>query len=872
MKVILSIFFLIIYIESSAQVINQFNWDNKSNAGTVADIGPNATSISSSAKVTSGGSSGTNGLNASTPKKDLYVFILSLFYFSVLGQKKSLQGSRTDEKIKVDGKGSEESWINANIATDFLELNPTEGNPPRFKTDVKVIFDDNNIYILAYCFDDNPDSIFTQLGERDDRLNADKFTISFDTYSKKLDAFTFAVTASGVQSDSRISDEAFNAVWESAVEITNDGWVAEIRIPYYSIRFPKNEQQVWKLNFEREIRRSRTELQRSLVPKEVETEINYWGDLQGLDNIKDPARISLSPYVSSFAEFENNESSYGFGAGADLKVGLNESYTLDMTLLPDFSQVRSDNIVKNLGAFEVVFEEQRPFFQEGVDLFNLGDLFYSRRIGGVPEGYSDAFSEVDSNELIDNPITSRLINVTKVSGRDKNGLGVGIMNAVTAPATATLENTETGEKRELQTNPLVNYNIIAIDQNLKNNSSIYFINLNTSRDGNFIDANVSALGLNLINKKSNYSFNGDVKISQRDSNLSAHIFSEDPGDGVSYTMGFGKIKGNFKFDLQSENKSTNYNPNDLGVNFATNIRNHSLELQYNKYNPFWKLNGNYNTFTYSIEQNYSTGEVLKNSYNGRFAFVMPGFNAFLLNMSSQVGDGIDLFESRVPGQKFIIPEFYYNGLGVSTNYGKPIALDAEIGYGQGYFTDYVVNNYFEVNVEPILQISDKLSLRPSSNYSIFLNGAGYAGTFNGTPKYGVRDVRTLINILQGKYLFKNNLALTLRVRHYWSYGQYDYYGDLDEEGYIIPDPTFTQNADFNFNAFNTDLIFTWQFAPGSFMNIVYKNNLQRDEQVIRTSYFNNLNTVFDQGQRNTLTFKLVYFFDVVSSYKKVFKG
>ena len=766
----------------------------------------------------------------------------------------------------------EESWLNANIATNFLELNPTEGNKPVYKTDVKVLYDDNNIYILGYCYDPHPDSIMTQLGERDDRLNADHFTVSFDTYNKKIDAFTFKVSASGVQSDSRISDESFNAVWESAVEIVDDGWIAEIRIPYYSIRFPKGDKQLWKINFLREIRRIRTEVQWSLVPKEVETEINYWGDLVGLNDIKDPARISLSPYLSSFAEFENDESSYGFGAGADLKVGLNESYTLDMTLLPDFSQVRSDNIVKNLGAFEVVFEEQRPFFQEGVDLFNLGNLFYSRRIGGVPEGYSDAFSEVDSNEVIENPNTARLINVTKVSGRDKNGLGIGIMNAITAPASAIIENTETGEKRELQTNPLVNYNIVAIDQNLRNNSSIYFINLNTSRDGDFIDANVSSLGLNLINKKSKYAVNGDVKISQRDSNLSAHIFSEDPGDGVSYTLGFGKIKGNFKFDLQSVNKSLNYNPNDLGVNFATNIREHSLELQYNRYNPFWILNGNYNTLTYTIQQDYTTGEVLKNSYSGRLAFILPSFNAFFVNMSSQIGDGIDLFESRVSGQKFIVPEFYFNGIGVSTDYSKKIALDAEVGYGQGYFTDYVVNNYFEVGIEPILQLSDKLSLRPSSVYSIFLNGAGYAGTFNGTPKYGVRDVRTLTNILQGKYLFKNNLALTLRMRHYWSYGLYDYYGDLDEEGYIIPDPNFTENADFNFNAFNTDLIFTWQFAPGSFMNIVYKNNLQRDEQVIRTSYFNNLNTVFEQGQRNTLTFKLVYFFDVVSSYKRLAKG
>ena len=762
--------------------------------------------------------------------------------------------------------------MNVNIATDFLELNPTEGNAPRFKTDVKVLFDDNNIYILGYCYDDHPDSILTQLGERDDRLNADLFTVSFDTYNKKLDAFTFSVSASGVQSDSRVSDDAFNAVWESAVQIVDDGWVVEIKIPYYAIRFPKGEKQLWKLQFEREIRRIRTELQWSLVPKNIETELNYWGNLVGLNNIKDPARISLSPYVSSFAEFENNESTLGFGAGADLKLGLNESYTLDMTLLPDFSQVRSDNIVKNLGAFEVVFDEQRPFFQEGVDLFNLGELFYSRRIGGVPEKFNDAFSALDSNEmLIDNPNVARLINVARVSGRDKNGLGIGVMNAITAPTSATIENTETGDTRKIETNPLVNYNIISIDQNLKNNSSIYFINLNTSRSEGYTDANVSALGLNLISKKSNYSFSGDIKVSQRDTNLMANILKESAGDGMSYSIGFSKIKGNFKLSLLSENKSPNYNPNDLGVNFTTNIRNHSLELQFNKYNPFWILNGNYNTFTYSIDQDYTTGEVLKNSYNGELAFIFPSFNAFFLNLSSQVGDGVDLFESRVPGQKFIIPEYYFNGIGISTDYSRKFALDAEVGYGQGYFTDYVVNNYFEVELSPILRLNDKLSLTPSSNYSIFLNGVGFAGFFDEQPKYGVRDVKTLTNILQGKYLFKNNLSLTLRVRHYWSYGIYDYYGDLDEEGYIIKDDQFAENANFNFNAFNTDLIFAWQFAPGSFLNIVYKNALQKDEQDLRLSYFNNLNTVFDQGQVNTVTMKLIYFFDVVSSYKKVMK-
>ena len=144
-------------------------------------------------------------------------------------------------------------------------------------------------YILGYCYDNHPDSILTQLGERDDRLNADRFGVSFDTYNNMLDAYTFSVTSSGVQSDSRTSDSQFNAVWESAVQIVDDGWIAELKIPYYALRFPKAEEQLWRVQFDREIRRSRTELQWCLVPKNIETRLNYWGLLTGLDNINESA-------------------------------------------------------------------------------------------------------------------------------------------------------------------------------------------------------------------------------------------------------------------------------------------------------------------------------------------------------------------------------------------------------------------------------------------------------------------------------------------------------------------------------------------------------------------------------------------------------
>ncbi len=655
------------------------------------------------------------------------IIFFAFLCFHGAAQDKKLRALRVTSDIAIDGFANEKEWSNASIATNFLELNPTEGNLPLYKTEVKTLYDDNCIYVLAHCYDDQPDSILTQLGERDDNLNADLFTVSFDPYNKMLDAFTFKVSASGVQSDSRISDPSFNAVWESAVQITETGWTVEIRIPYYAIRFPKGAEQMWKIQFERELRRSRTTLQWSLVPKNVETELNYWGALEGLNNIEDPLRLSLSPYVSSFTEFSKNGNSFGYGAGADLKLGLNESYTLDMTLLPDFSQVRSDNIVKNLGAFEVVFDEQRPFFQEGVELFNRGDLFYSRRIGGVPINYGAVSNSLDSNEIVaDNPITSRLINVAKISGRNKKGLAVGVMNAITAPTNATVQNLETGTSREVQTNPLVNYNIISIDQNLKNNSSVYFINLNTTRMGSDIDANVSALGLNLISKNSTYNVSGNIKVSQRDSNMLGTIIKNNETDGLSYALSIGKIKGNFKYALSSENKSPKFNPNDLGVNFQNNIRTHAINLQYNKYNPFWILNNSYNRINFSIDQNYSTGQILRKNYDARYFFTFPSFNSYYINMSSQVGDGIDQFESRVEGQNFVSQEYYYNGIGISSDYRKRFAFDGEIGYGYAYFTNYIANSYFEVSAEPIIRISDKLTFRPSSSYYILKDAVWFA--------------------------------------------------------------------------------------------------------------------------------------------------
>jgi hypothetical protein len=228
-----------------------------------------------------------------------------------------------------------------------------------------------------------------------------------------------------MDSDWDSGDFSWNAVWTSAVKITDEGWIVEIEIPYSAIRFPKQEVQVWGINFQRTVRRSREITVWNPVDRSY-SEDDQNGILNGITQIKAPLRLELYPFASGYYQITPEASGFSYAAGMDLKYGINEAYTLDMTLVPDFGQRRSDQIVLNLTPYEVKYTENRQFFTEGMELFNKSDLFYSRRIGKQPLNYNDAWNAVGEGEtLVENPGETRLINATKVSGRNSKNLGIG---------------------------------------------------------------------------------------------------------------------------------------------------------------------------------------------------------------------------------------------------------------------------------------------------------------------------------------------------------------------------------------------------------------------------------------------------------------
>ncbi len=463
-----------------------------------------------------------------------FSFLLVLFTSLSFGQqtheKKKLPAKRTATSPKIDGLLDDPEWKDAPIATDFIENNPNPGKVESHdrRTEVKLLYDDNAIYVACRMYA-NPDSIAHEMVTRDQIGNADFFGIFFDTFLDRMNGNGFFVTAAGTQFDAKYSqtgdeDASWNAVWESQVKIDDKGWTVEMKIPYSALRFSSKDIQNWGINMLRKRALENSQTFWSFVDPKVNGFINQAGTWEGLEKIEAPLRLSFSPYISAYANhFPSKvpgvkDFTTSINGGMDVKYGINNSFTLDMTLIPDFGQVQSDNRILNLTPFEVKFNENRSFFTEGTELFNKGDLFYSRRIGASPSYFKDVSSQLQPGEtIITSPQESKVLNATKISGRTSKGLGIGIFNAITNKMFAEVEDAQ-GNRREIENQPLTNYNIVVLDQSLKNNSSVSIINTNVLRQGSSDDANVSAFLFNLNDKKNRYYIKGAGKMSYLSSN------------------------------------------------------------------------------------------------------------------------------------------------------------------------------------------------------------------------------------------------------------------------------------------------------------------------------------------------------------------
>ncbi|MCF8302347.1 MAG: carbohydrate binding family 9 domain-containing protein [Bacteroidales bacterium] len=804
-------------------------------------------------------------------RRYLLIFTILILNTSLLAKvyKRSAEAQRIDEnKPTIDGQLDEDFWQSIAPITNFMQHSPDFEAQPSFRTEVRIAYSDHAVYVSALMHDPNPDSILTQLGNRDDWLNADYFGIRFDTYNKMQDAYIFEVTASGVQRDRRIQDHTYDAVWKSAVQITSKGWVAEMKIPYSALRFPKKDIQEWRLQLTRSIRRYREYDQWALEEKGSSNKLIYWGTLNGIKNIEAPLRLSITPYLSLYGEHyddgnhETGNISRGFSGGMDLKYGINESFTLDMTLLPDFSQVKSDKEVKNLSAFETVHSENREFFKEAVDLFHKGGLFYSRRIGQTPIDYGAVDDSLNQGEeIIENPSKAKLINATKVSGRTKKGLGMGMLNAVTGKSHAVIKDS-LGNKRKIMTDPTTNYNIMVFDQALENNSSVYLINTSVLRGNHYKNANVTGSGISLINNSNTFRLNGSGVLSQIYNAEKIENIEAKPGKpslGYRYNLSLAKIKGNFHFNVYRRVKNDTYDINDLGLNHRNNEVRNGVWMSYRIYEPFWELRNLYNSLSLRQVKDYTTHENINLvlDYDGRGTF--RNYLSVWYGINHSLKERYDYYEPREEGRYYLRPQYTSGNIGLSSDYRKPVAVDLRVRMSQAK-DGYKSQSY---TLRPVFRVSDKFSFNHRVRFTEQENDKGYVSSSDTTSKiiFGNRDLTTFENTFTSKYIFKNNLSLSLWMRHYWYQGDYDEYYRLTEEGRLEDEGYYNKDNDFNFNSFNIDLVFGWEFAPGSNLSLVWKNAIVDEDDQLIDDFYRNIENTFSAPQKNSLSLKVLYYLD-----------
>lgn len=785
---------------------------------------------------------------------------------------KTTHAVRTAVAPKIDGRLDDAAWQQIAPATDFSQVRPVNGARASQRTEVRIIYDNSAVYVGAMMYDSAPDSVLKQLGKRDvGENNSDLFQIGLDTYDDDQNAFVFAVSAAGVQTDMRVSqlgeDVVWDAVWKSAVGFTGEGWIAELEIPYSALRFPKKEVQHWGVQLLRVIRRHRETVAWNFVDLAVDGTVNQFGALEGIRDVDPPVRLQLTPYVSGYVERNSpargsgdpGSTQYLFNAGADLKYGISESFTLDMTLVPDFGQVVSDNQVLNLSPFEVRFQENRPFFTEGTELFNIAGVFYSRRIGGFPRNFSAAYDSLGTDEtVIENPTKTRLLNAFKLSGRTPKKTGLGLFNAMTGPSRAVIRG-EAGD-REVVTQPFTNYNVAVIDQSLRNNSYLSLINTNLLGADGYM-ANVTAARFKLADASNTWYAIGSGASSQKWDDVGVG----NPDIGYKYFYEIGKGSGNFTFNLGQNVESHNYNPNDMGFLMAPNEFSDWAAVSYNVYKPVWKFIGIYNRIRANHQMLYKPRRFSRLGFNSNHWVQFKTFDNTGIWLWSNPVDRYDFFEARVIGRAFVNPPAHGGGWWFSSNYARRAAFDLNLGMDRTPGFDF--RGVF-FNISPRFRVNDKLQLIFNYRDNDMRNDMGFVSFDSlGNSIIGTRNRRDIENILTAEYTFTNRIALSFRARHYWSRVRYSAFEALNEEGYL-ESTYYHGDHNVNFNAFNIDCVFQWRFAPGSDIFIVWKNSILESGTGLVNGYFDNLTNTFGSAQTNSLSVRILYFLDYLRFKKK----
>jgi hypothetical protein len=807
-----------------------------------------------------------------------------IFCFSALifcGSKEGIarniyQTHSCSESIKIDGRLNEKIWSELPIANNFIQTIPSPDKPSSFNTEVRITYTNTSIIIGARMMQ-NESMHSRQICTRDGcfNVNADIFSVFFDTYDDHQNGFVFRVSSAGVQQDERLSmgeesgDVSWDAVWESSVSVEADAWTVEMEIPFSALRFSIAEEMQWGLNFLRQVRMLNENSYWNKIDVQKQGFLAQSGLLKGLTSIHPPVRLFLFPYVSTglFNQYESGKETKRWlrSGGLDIKYGLSESFTLDMTLVPDFSQVISDNLVRNLSPFEQQLNENRPFFTEGTELFNKAGIFYSRRIGGRPSGYygiRGEFGDTSQYEIQRNPNITTLYNAVKISGRTRNNIGIGVFNAIGAPMYAEVKNKSNGTSERIKTESFANYNVIVLDKALHGQSNIHFANTNVIRADNGQDANVSAFMFTKFFNNEKYRVDVQEQVSMQ------HIDTKIK-TGTQSSFGLSKVSGKLTYSINSSFMSPSFDKRDMGIQFDFNHSLQSFSLNYNENKPISKHLQLYRMGAYYNVAHNTQPFSLRYYETGAYYFLLfKNFWDITFSAESKPKAPIDYYQLSDYGMKLKTYPYLYLSVNGSSDSRKKLFWAFYGGYGSA---NEPHTSYRSISQQLRYRFSTKVEVSTGFNSSKDENNIGYAFSNSNPnlPIIGLRDITEFTSEVNIKYNASPNINFTARFRHYNSFVLYRSFHQTEEDGEWRNLPVdYTTAYNENFNLQNIDVFFNWIFRPGSRMVVSYKqwlNDAYILNDRLENTYLQNVRQVIHSPKAYEMAVRFIYFID----YSKV---
>lgn len=823
------------------------------------------------------------------------------------------------ETPRIDGLINEQAWELVEWSGDFTQQSPNDGADPSQETLFKILYDDDNLYIAIRANDTQPDQIVQRLSRRDG-FEGDWVEINIDSYFDKRTAYSFTASVSGVKGDEAITndgnnwDSTWDPIWELETSIDNQGWVAEMRIPLTQLRFNEHPEQVWGIQLTRRLYRKDERSIWRYVPREEAGWVHHFGELHGINGIQPKKQIEVAPYTVGKMERFKNDADNPFvdgtaedlNVGVDGKIGITNDFSLDFTINPDFGQVEADPSEVNLTAFESFFQEKRPFFIEnrnitsfqmsgGGNSFAQDNLFYSRRIGRAPHNYPDVDS--DENEYARVPERTNILGAMKLTGKTRNGLSVGIIESITAKEKADLylDGTRTTEAVE----PTTNYLLGRVQKDLNNNNTIIggmftsthrFIN-NEELNNLSTDALTGGLDFAQFWKDKKYYFNTNLVMSHVSGNADAiqnlqesslRYYQRPDNDYTTYdttktslsghggTVQIGKQgSSGLRFVGWVTWRSPGLELNDVGYLRRSDAVFQVFWVGYRITKPFSifrEMQFNYNQWT-----GWDFG--FNNNFKGTNVNMWTQFtNHWSFNAGINVdGDQIDNNYLR-GGPSIRLPGGWNYWGNLNTDQRKEVSFG--LNHNQYFnFEDAGHNQSYGLSVR--YRPLDALSISLQPNYSITSNHLSYLTT----EEYQGADRYVFASIDQKTVSFTTRLDLTLSpnltVQYYGSpfISAVNYYdpkhitrphADAFENRYdtdvSFSEENFSEDYDFNFRQFRSNLVLRWEYRPGSLLYLVWTQGRTEDVETGRFAYGSDFSDLFGVHPHNVFLVKLSYRF------------